>query len=185
MFAKADTRPKTEPRRVEAREEKRNVPSIISADMTVTGDLRTEGDVQVDGVVQGDVRCGSLTVGEGGTVAGAITSESVRVHGSVVGAIRSRNVMLSATARVSGDIEHSELEIARGAVFEGASKRLAADANLDDAPAKPSEEGEVASTRGGRARDRAPALAAAPRRQPLVDDEDAAIEPVALEARAG
>ncbi len=39
-------------------------PSVLSADLTVTGNLKTSGDIQVEGVVEGDIRPHLLTVGE-------------------------------------------------------------------------------------------------------------------------
>jgi cytoskeletal protein CcmA (bactofilin family) len=38
-------------------------PSIISADLTVTGTLNSTGDMQIDGIVEGDVRSVGLVIG--------------------------------------------------------------------------------------------------------------------------
>ena len=40
------------------------VPSIISADLKITGNLESSGDIQVDGMVQGDITSRTLTIGE-------------------------------------------------------------------------------------------------------------------------
>ena len=95
------------------------VPSIISADMNVSGDLSGDGVMQIDGTVNGDVRCAEVTIGRGATVSGHVECDTVHVHGTVTGEIRARSVSLSASARVTGDILHEELSIEAGAYMEG------------------------------------------------------------------
>ena len=48
------------------------VPSIISADLTVTGTLVSNGDIQIDGMVDGDVRSVGLVIGEKAEIHGEI-----------------------------------------------------------------------------------------------------------------
>src|SRR3546814_8721125 len=72
----------SEPKRSTA---KAGVPSIISADLRITGNLKSDGDIQVDGHVEGDIDSATLTVGEGAHVKGHISCESVRVCGTVDG----------------------------------------------------------------------------------------------------
>ncbi len=99
-------------------------PSIVSSDLRIVGDLRSEGEVHIDGTLDGDIESRILTIGEGGSVKGAIVVDSIRVHGSVTGTIKARAVHLSKTARVLGDILHEELSIDRGAFLEGNCKRM-------------------------------------------------------------
>ena len=94
------------------------VPSIISADMSVTGNLSGDGVMQIDGTVEGDIRCAELTLGKSAQVRGEIECDTVHVHGTITGEIRARSVTLSATARVTGDIQHEELSIEAGAYME-------------------------------------------------------------------
>lgn len=95
------------------------VPSIISADMNVSGNLTGDGVMQIDGNVDGDVRCAEVTIGRGAEVRGQIECDAVHVHGTVTGEIRARSVSLSASAHVTGDILHEELAIEAGAFMEG------------------------------------------------------------------
>ncbi len=95
------------------------VPSIISADMNVSGNLSGDGVMQVDGTVEGDIRCAEVTIGRGAQVRGEVECDTVHVHGTVTGEIRARSVSLSASARVTGDIQHEELSIEAGAYMEG------------------------------------------------------------------
>lgn len=99
------------------------VPSIISTDLHIAGNLETSGQMQIDGSVEGDVTCGALTIGEGATVAGEVTAETVIVHGRIEGRIRAKKVELSRTARITGDIWHDSLSIEAGAYLDGHCRR--------------------------------------------------------------
>lgn len=98
-------------------------PSILSADMTVTGNLVTEGEIQLNGTVQGDVKAGVLIVGEKASVVGDIRATTVLVKGEVRGAIFAQSVELARTARVHGDVWHETLSIEAGAQLEGMCRR--------------------------------------------------------------
>jgi cytoskeletal protein CcmA (bactofilin family) len=103
---------------------KSGVPSIISADLRITGNLKSDGDIQVDGQVEGDIDSATLTIGEGAHVKGHISCETVRVCGTVDGAVKAKSVVLAKTARVIGDLIHDSLAIEAGAFIEGNIKRL-------------------------------------------------------------
>lgn len=98
-------------------------PSVLAADLTVTGNLVTSGDIQIEGTVEGDIRAHLLTVGEGATVKGECVADDVVVNGRVVGCVRGLKVRLTASARVEGDIIHKTIAIESGAHFEGSVKR--------------------------------------------------------------
>ena len=53
------------------------VPSIISADLTITGNLQSDGDIQIDGQVDGDVLSRSLTIGQGAKVNGTVRADGL------------------------------------------------------------------------------------------------------------
>jgi cytoskeletal protein CcmA (bactofilin family) len=108
---------------------KASVPSIISADLRITGDLVCSGDIQIDGWIEGDIQSRNITVGEGATVHGGLQAESVRICGLVNGEIRADNVVLEKTARVAGDVLHKSLAIEQGAFLEGMCKRTDAHPN--------------------------------------------------------
>jgi cytoskeletal protein CcmA (bactofilin family) len=106
-------------------------PSILSADLTVTGDVKSEGEIQIDGKAVGDVRCTTLTVGVTGFLTGQVFADHALIRGKVEGQIRAHNVTLTRTARVIGDIIHESLMIEPGAFIEGRCQRL--DAVTDSA----------------------------------------------------
>nr|WP_242390524.1 polymer-forming cytoskeletal protein [Pararhodospirillum photometricum] len=100
------------------------MPSIISADLTITGDLASAGEIQIDGRVEGDIRCVTLIIGISGSVTGEIRAERLRMHGSVNGQVNAKSVFLASTARMTGDIVHESLAIEPGAYMEGHCRRL-------------------------------------------------------------
>ena len=95
--------------------------SLVAEGVRIRGDLVTDGDLQLDGAIEGDLSVGQLTIGETGLVSGTIQADAVEVRGRVVGTICARRVRLLASARVDGDISHTELSIESGAHFEGRS----------------------------------------------------------------
>lgn len=94
-------------------------PSVLSSDLTFTGDVTGAGDLQVDGTVKGDVRVGKLIVGETGNIEGSVQADLIEVRGRVVGAIAGKQVRLTGSAYVDGDISHEQLSIDVGAFFQG------------------------------------------------------------------
>lgn len=99
-------------------------PSIISANLRVTGDLDSDGDIQIDGYVEGDVRSNSVTVGEHAVVSGGINADIVNVSGTVKGQIHGKVVQLTSTAKVTGDIVHESLAIDAGAFIQGLCRHV-------------------------------------------------------------
>lgn len=99
--------------------------SIIANGVRIKGSIEAEdAELQVDGEIEGNVRGGSMTVGDTGLVKGDIVSESVLVNGRVEGSIRARKVQLAKNAHVQGDIVHQSLAVEMGAVFEGQCRYL-------------------------------------------------------------
>jgi cytoskeletal protein CcmA (bactofilin family) len=99
------------------------VPSIIGEDLTIEGNVTSKGEVQVDGEIEGDIRCGSLLLGDKGQVKGGVVAEDVVVRGRIIGSIRGLRVTLQGQCHVEGDIFHQGLAIEQGAYFEGKSRR--------------------------------------------------------------
>ncbi|RVU34856.1 polymer-forming cytoskeletal protein [Hwanghaeella grinnelliae] len=105
-------------------EKKTFAPSIVSANLRITGDLESDGDIQVDGHVDGDIRTSKLTIGPDAAVNGAIYADEVMVSGTVNGSIQASLVKLYNSAKVTGDIVHEALAIEAGAFIQGLCKRV-------------------------------------------------------------
>ena len=99
--------------------------SIISNGVRIVGTVEAEGaELQVDGEIDGNLRGGSVTIGDTGMVKGDIVAENVLVNGRVEGSVRARKVQLARNAHVLGDITHQSLSVEMGAVFEGQCRYL-------------------------------------------------------------
>ena len=110
------------------------VPSIISADVVMRGNINSSGEIQLDGSLEGDIKAGSLIIGEKAAVKGEVICETVMVRGRVEGGIRAKSVSLAAGAHIMGDILHSSLSVETGAHFEGNCRH--SDDPLSEASAK-------------------------------------------------
>ena len=71
-------------------------PSVIGADLSITGNLESTGEVQIDGEVQGDVHAGRIVVGEQAMITGALIADEIVIRGNVQGSIRGNNVIFQA-----------------------------------------------------------------------------------------
>lgn len=99
--------------------------SIIANGVRIKGTIEAEGaELQVDGEIEGNVRGGSLTIGDTGMVRGDIVAENILVNGRIEGSVRARKVQLARNAHVLGDITHQSLSVEMGAVFEGQCRYL-------------------------------------------------------------
>ncbi|PQA88998.1 hypothetical protein CW354_03350 [Marinicaulis flavus] len=134
------------------------VPSIISSDVVMHGNINSAGEIQFDGSLEGDLKAGSLIIGEKASVKGEIICETVTVRGRVEGGIRAKSVSLASTSHIQGDILHSSLSVETGAHFEGNCRH--SDDPLSETSAKDFR----------RSRPSAPAPAPAPR--PVTTDSD-------------
>jgi cytoskeletal protein CcmA (bactofilin family) len=135
----------------------RSAPSIISDDLVVIGTLTSTGDIQIDGRVDGDIRSGSVTIGERANFEGEIVAEECTIRGRVNGVVRARKVHLSSTCHMEGTILHEVLAVEVGAFFEG-SCRHSADP-LSETAGKPEPKASFEPKRDLAA---APAVAPAP-----------------------
>ena len=118
-----------------------SAPSIISADLVVTGTLTSSGDIQIDGRVEGNVNTSSLVIGEKALIQGDVSAEEVTVRGRVQGSIRARKVLLASTCHVEGDILHEAFAVETGAFFEGNCRH--ADNPLANVPGRAKAESEA------------------------------------------
>jgi cytoskeletal protein CcmA (bactofilin family) len=100
------------------------VPSIISADLTITGNLHSDGDIQIDGQVDGDVLSRSLTIGQGAKVKGTVRADEVKIAGNLKGEVHAARVSITSTAKVTGDVLHKSLSIESGAYIDGLCRRI-------------------------------------------------------------
>ena len=119
-------------------------PSILSANVEMTGSLNSPNELHIYGAVDGNVRAVDLTIFAGGSVKGEVIAENVLVHGTVDGRIHAKKVQLCSGAVVRGDIVHASLGVDTGSTFEGVSKRSENPA-AEAKPASPKRNGAAAA----------------------------------------
>jgi cytoskeletal protein CcmA (bactofilin family) len=108
--------------------------STVGSGMTIIGKIAAEGDLVIFGRVEGEIRAGSLLIGNGAQVEGDVVAQELTISGRVKGTVHAGSVKLQGTAVVEGDIFHRSLSIDQNAVFEGLSRREGSDTK--GAPAK-------------------------------------------------
>ena len=94
---------------------------IIGRGTVVRGNLSGAGDVVVEGRLEGTVSLkDQLTVEQDGKVLADVELENLTVHGEMSGDIvAAERVLISATAKVAGDIKAPRVVIEDGARFSG------------------------------------------------------------------
>lgn len=93
--------------------------SILGADVVVTGNISSSVDLHIEGRVEGDLSCAALVQGEGSEIKGAIVAETARLAGLVDGSIEARDLVIEASARITGDVVYQNLKIETGGKVEG------------------------------------------------------------------
>ena len=96
-----------------------SIPSIIGSDIRIIGNLTTPGEVQLDGVIEGDIVCGSLTIGEHGLVTGTVKVDTLFLRGRIEGKLRAKVVNFERTAQVKGDVTYETMTMESGVMVEG------------------------------------------------------------------
>ena len=77
------------------------------------------GDIHLDGDVQGDIACGSLTLGAQGCVKGNVSAQRATIAGAVEGTVVATELVIEKTARIQGDVAYESISIETGARVDG------------------------------------------------------------------
>jgi cytoskeletal protein CcmA (bactofilin family) len=93
--------------------------SFIGSEVNITGNVDATGDMHVDGGVDGDLTCGTLTLGQSGRVKGNITAQRATIAGSVDGTISAAELIIEKSARLTGDLSYESVSIETGAKVDG------------------------------------------------------------------
>lgn len=142
-----------------------NDSTFISPETRVSGSLSGDVDVTVAGHLDGEVNLtATLTVAEQGRVDGAVVTDELVVHGTLTGTAKARRVHLTATARVTADVDAGALRVDDGAVLTGAIE-MDLEADAPAAPARSTAAPSRTTTRPAPSRP-APTKPAPPRPAP-------------------
>ena len=121
--------------------------NVLGRGVRVRGRVSGDGDLRIEGDVEGDVRVsGAFELADGGSVNGDVFAKSVAIDGALTGQVQAEGpVLIRASARVTGNMNGSEVALEEGAAFSG---RIEAEFELPDDLAG----GGAAPTRGRRGR---------------------------------
>lgn len=118
MFSKSSKSPSSGSQR--AATGAKNIPfSLIGGDVVITGDVSASVDLHIDGKVEGDIQCAALVQGPDSSIRGHITAKSARLCGLVEGSITAEDLVIEASARVTGDVAYDRITIASGGQVDG------------------------------------------------------------------
>ena len=93
--------------------------SVISKALKITGQLESTEDIQIDGEIDGDVRGVGVKIGQNAKVKGTVYGDEVELAGAIEGKIEAKKVILTGTARMTGDVVHQDIKIESGAYVSG------------------------------------------------------------------
>jgi cytoskeletal protein CcmA (bactofilin family) len=93
--------------------------SIIGADVVIVGNVSATVDIHIDGRVEGDLACANLVQGQESLIKGAIVAETAKLSGTVEGSIVARDLIIQASARITGDVTYENLTIEQGSQVDG------------------------------------------------------------------
>jgi cytoskeletal protein CcmA (bactofilin family) len=95
--------------------------NVLNSDVEIKGNLKFTGELLLEGKLEGEVNAdGVLTLGEGGTVNGNISANTVVIKGKVNGNVIAKDkVELKSKAELFGDVKAAKLAIEEGVTFVG------------------------------------------------------------------
>ncbi len=93
--------------------------SVFGSDIAVTGNVTASVDLHLDGRIEGDLTCANLVQGTDSHIKGAVVAESAKLAGTIEGSINARDLIIHATARITGDVTYENLTIEQGSQVDG------------------------------------------------------------------
>nr|VFK01299.1 MAG: protein CcmA, bactofilin family [Candidatus Kentron sp. LFY]VFK21057.1 MAG: protein CcmA, bactofilin family [Candidatus Kentron sp. LFY] len=109
-----------------ARKKRKNIKitTLIGHDAELRGDIHFVGGLHVDGAIFGNVisedPASLVTLSDQGAIEGEVRVPHVVISGTVIGSVYARNHLeLSSSARISGSVYYTVIEMAMGAEVNG------------------------------------------------------------------
>lgn len=114
-----------------------DITTILGKGSSFEGKLTFEGTVRIDGRFSGEIQTeGTLILGESAEVRADIRAANVVVQGTVQGDVSAtESLVIQAPAKVRGDLATPNLNIERGAFFEGNCKMSTSEPVLEEVEA--------------------------------------------------
>lgn len=117
-----------------AKEEFKDVHTMLGEDAVIQGNLSSKGGVAIYGKVYGEVKSeGAVRVARGGEVHGNILAGDAHIGGLVDGKVVVQNrVVLGSESNLKGDLVYRSLIIEEGARFQGHCVPAGSESDLED-----------------------------------------------------
>ncbi len=109
------------------------IDTLVGVKTELKGDIAFSGGLRIDGKIRGNIMAtgegnSTLVLSENALVTGDVTVPHMIINGKVNGNVHaSERIELQAKAEITGDVSYKVIEIAAGAVINGALKRESAD----------------------------------------------------------
>lgn len=104
--------------------------SIIGGDVAIHGNIEASVDLHIDGKVEGDIGCAALVQGPESHIKGHVTAKSARIGGQIEGSITAEELVIEASARITGDVSYQNISIATGGQVDGKMTHMSRAADL-------------------------------------------------------
>jgi len=104
-----------------AKDQSKDVQTMIGSDAVIQGNLTCQGGVAIYGKIYGDlISSGPVRIAKGGEVHGSIQADEAHISGFVEGNVVAQSrVVLGHEANLKGDLVYRSLIIEEGAQFQG------------------------------------------------------------------
>lgn len=93
--------------------------SVLGPDVVIEGNLTAGADLNLEGRVEGDVTCATLVQGAQSVIRGTVRAGTARLAGTIEGSVDVGELVIQASARVTGDVAYEKLTIEQGAEVDG------------------------------------------------------------------
>lgn len=88
----------------------------------ISGAIRARDTIVIDGTVDGEIVCSHLVLGQNGSLKGIVNVSTADIAGHISAEIVAKNLLsVRSTGRVEGKWTCGMLEVARGAILNGAA----------------------------------------------------------------
>ncbi len=102
----------------------KEVPSLISKNVVITGDIKNASNIEIEGKVEGNIFADTITLREGGEITGNTKSKIFNIKGNFNGNSIAEKINISDTAVVNGLLEYNFLSVDYGANINCELKRV-------------------------------------------------------------
>jgi len=92
---------------------------VLGGDVSITGDIKAAADLHIDGQVEGDIACAALIQGSDSHIKGQVVARTARLAGQVDGSINAGELVIEASARITGDVTYESISVAPGSQVDG------------------------------------------------------------------